>query len=100
MQLVPTPKVVELVRERFPDLYMVTFKYQEGVSHEELMEVGRSRLERLAGRGAVVANRGEETGPHGEQVAWLVSADGEPRRMQGKGAIAAALADHLEATLS
>jgi phosphopantothenoylcysteine decarboxylase/phosphopantothenate--cysteine ligase len=97
MQLVPTPKVVELVRERFPDLYMVTFKYQEGVSHEELMEVGRSRLERLAGRGAVVANRGEETGPHGEQVAWLVSADGEPRRLEGKGAIAIALADHLEA---
>jgi phosphopantothenoylcysteine decarboxylase/phosphopantothenate--cysteine ligase len=99
MQLVPTPKVVELVRERFPDLYMVTFKYQEGVSHEELMEVGRSRLERLAGRGAVVANRGEETGPHGEQVAWLVSGDGEPRRLEGKGTIAIALADHLEAAL-
>jgi phosphopantothenoylcysteine decarboxylase / phosphopantothenate---cysteine ligase len=96
IELVPTQKVVERVRERFPDLYMVTFKYQEGVGHEELMEVGRRRLDRLAGRGAVVANRGEETGPHGEQVAWLVSREGEPRRMEGKDSIAAALADHLE----
>jgi phosphopantothenoylcysteine decarboxylase/phosphopantothenate--cysteine ligase len=100
LELVPTQKVVELVRERFPDLYMVTFKYQEGVDHEALVEVGRERLARLAGRGAVVANRGEETGPHGEQVAWLVSAGDEPRRLEGKGTIAIALADHLEAALA
>jgi len=99
LELVPTPKVIELVRERFPDLYMVTFKYQEAVDHEDLLAVGRQRLERLAGHGAVVANRGEETGPHGEQVAWLVTGDGEPRRLQGKGAIAIAIADHLETAL-
>lgn len=99
LELEPTAKVVETVRERFPDLYMVTFKYEEGVSHEELMEVGRRRLARLGGRGAVVANRGEESGAGGEQVAWLLTHDAEPRRMQGKPAIAAALADHLEETL-
>jgi phosphopantothenoylcysteine decarboxylase/phosphopantothenate--cysteine ligase len=97
LELVPTEKVVDLVRERFADLYTVTFKYQEAVSHEELMAIGRERLERLDGRGAVVANRGEETGPAGEQVAWLLAGDAEPRRSVGKGAIARALADHLEA---
>ena len=54
----------------------------------------------IEGRGAVVANRGAETGPPGEQVAWLVSAEGEPRRLEGKGAIAIAPADHLEAALA
>jgi phosphopantothenoylcysteine decarboxylase/phosphopantothenate--cysteine ligase len=97
LELVPTEKVVDLVRERFPDLHMVTFKYQEGVSHEDLMAVGRERLARLGGRGSVVANRGEETGPAGEQVAWLLGPDGEPRRAVGKPAIAALLAGHLEA---
>ncbi len=103
LELEPTEKVIDLVRERFPDLYMVTFKYQEGVSHQELMEIGHRRLDRLQGRGAVVANRGEETGPAGEQVAWLVSGDGDgeirEQRMEGKGVIAAALADHLERVL-
>jgi len=96
LDLVPTEKVVDLVREGFPELWMVTFKYQEDVSHEDLLAVGRRRLERLGGRGAVVANRGEETGPDGEQVAWLVTADGEPVHAVGKPAIAAAIADHLE----
>lgn len=107
LELEPTEKVIDLVRERFPDLYMVTFKYQEGIGHEELMEIGRLRLRQQRGRGAVVANRGEETGPHGEQVAWLLSGNGDGRngdpiheeRMEGKSVIAAALADHLERVL-
>jgi len=101
IELVPTAKVIERVRERHPDLHMIAFKYQEGLGHDELMAIGRQRLAALAGPGAVVANRGEESGPHGEQVAWLLTpGGGEPRRMEGKPAIAAALADHLEAVLS
>ena len=100
LELEPTEKVIDLVRDRFPNLYMVTFKYQEGISHDELMEIGHRRLEKQRGRGAVVANRGEETGPAGEQVAWLLSGDGDgeirEQRMEGKDVIAAALADHLE----
>jgi len=96
LELVPTEKVIGLVRQRYPDLFMVTFKYQEGLSHDELMAIGRQRLEGLTGPGVVVANRGEESGPHGEQVAWLLTGDAEPRRMESKPAIAAALADLLE----
>jgi hypothetical protein len=77
---------------------MITFKYQEGLGHDELMAIGHKRLAALTGPGAVVANRGEESGPNGEQVAWLLDSNGgEPRRMEGKPAIARALADHLEA---
>jgi phosphopantothenoylcysteine decarboxylase/phosphopantothenate--cysteine ligase len=94
IELVPTEKVIDLVRERFPRLHMTTFKYQEGVDHGELMRVAGERLRRFE---AVVANRGEESGPHGEQVAYLLAPGREPRRLVGKRTIAAALADHLEA---
>ena len=94
LDLVPTPKVIEEVRENHPGLEMVTFKYLENVSHEHLMSVARERLESYE---VVIANRGEETERGGPQVAWLVSRDGgEPRRLESKPAIARAIADHLE----
>lgn len=94
LTLEPTDKVIELVRQAAPQLYMVTFKYLEQASLEELLAEARRRLERFP---LVVANRGAET--HGmEQTAWLVSASGAQRH-QGKAAIAAALVDHLEQAL-
>lgn len=47
----------------------------------------------------MIANRGEELGPDGKQVAHLTSRDAPPVRMVGKPAIASALADFLEANL-
>lgn len=97
LDLVPLPKVVEIVRERFPELYMVTFKYQEGMDHGELLELGESRLGLYE---AVVVNQGDERGPEGEQIAHLMArGGGEVLRMVGKETIARALADHLEERL-
>lgn len=95
IELVPTRKVIREVRDRHPDLHMVTFKYEEDVSHDELIEIARKRAEE--GYEAVVANRGEEM--EGDHVAWLVTPGGEPRKMVGKTGIARALADHLETAL-
>ena len=64
LDLVPTEKVIDLVRERFPEVPMVSFKYQENIDHEELMQIAQSRVDK--GHLAVVANRGEETGENGE----------------------------------
>jgi phosphopantothenoylcysteine decarboxylase / phosphopantothenate---cysteine ligase len=94
LDLVPTVKVIDEVRERFPKVKMVSFKYQERLSHEELMAIAKERLGR--GHDAVVANRGEETGPAGEQIAYLLVPGAEPARLVGKPAIARALADYLE----
>lgn len=94
LELVPTPKVIAEVRRAHPDLHMVTFKYQEQVSHGQLMDIARQRLGDYQ---AVVANRGEETAIGGPQVAWLLERQGEPQRMEGKPEIARRLADHLEA---
>ncbi|MCG8456805.1 MAG: hypothetical protein MI919_11040 [Holophagales bacterium] len=93
LELVPTPKVVREVRAAHPGLHMVTFKYQEDMEHEALMSIARDRLRIFD---TVIANRGEETEPGGPQVAWLVTREGEPRRLEGKRNIARALADHLE----
>jgi len=93
IELQPTAKVIRDVRERHPDLFMVTFKYQENVSHEELMAIARDRLKTYE---TVIANRGEETELGGPQVAWLVTRSGEPQRMRGKRNIARVLADQLE----
>lgn len=97
IELVPTVKVIEKVRKAHPELYMVTFKYQEGLSHDALIKIARERLKQ--GYQVVVANRGEEAGPRGEQVAYLVTAQAEPQKMVGKQNIAIHIADHLESAL-
>jgi hypothetical protein len=97
IKLVTTAKVVDEVRKAHPALHMVTFKYMEGLAHDALIELARERLRR--GDKLVVANRGEETGPNGEQVAHLVAADQPAQRVVGKRAIACAVVDRLEATL-
>jgi phosphopantothenoylcysteine decarboxylase / phosphopantothenate---cysteine ligase len=98
LRLVPTPKVIAGIRQAFPQLHMVTFKYEEDVSHEELMATARGRLDQ--GYQAVVANRGEERGPAGEQVAYLLASTGEPVRLAGKRGIARGIADYLERVLA
>lgn len=97
LTLIPTPKVIDEVRERHPDLLMVTFKYEEGLSHDELMAIATERLQRFD---VVVANRGEEMSPDGPHNAWLVTPDRSPRRHVGKERIASAIADHLEEALA
>lgn len=97
IRLVPTVKVIAEVRQQFPNLTMITFKYQEGISHRELMTIARERL--AQGYQAVVANRGEEVGPAGEQVAYLVTGKGESRQLMGKQQIAIGIADYLETIL-
>ncbi|MEM9244703.1 MAG: phosphopantothenoylcysteine decarboxylase, partial [Cyanobacteria bacterium P01_F01_bin.153] len=97
MALKPTEKVIAQVRQNQPLLTMVTFKYQEQVSHEELMDIARDRL--TQGYEAVIANRGEDQGPNGEQIAYLVTNAGASAGLIGKTGIARAIADHLETTL-
>lgn len=93
LHLRPTPKVIDEVRRAAPSLKMVTFKYQEGVTHEELMEIVTPRLERFE---AVFANRGEERGAQGAQVGWLCVSGQPPARLEGKPHIAQGIADELE----
>ena len=44
---------------------------------------------------AVVAVRGEEVGPEGEQIAWFLARGTEPEKLMGEGRMAEAIARHL-----
>lgn len=91
-KLSPTAKVVQDVHAQFPELRLISFKFEQNLSHAALMQIAQSRL--AQGHAAVVANRAEEQGA--DQIAWLVS-PGEPeQRLQGKTGIAQALCHWLE----
>jgi phosphopantothenoylcysteine decarboxylase/phosphopantothenate--cysteine ligase len=96
IDLIPTQKVIREVRTKFPSLGMITFKYQENISHEELIDIAQSRLQQ--GYQMVVANRGEEHQATEVQVAYLVTKDEAPQKVVGKVEIAKAIANYLEAT--
>ena len=95
LDLEPTAKVIDLLRQAAPTLPMVTFKVLQGASEQELLAEARRRLERFQ---LVVANHAEEVSGL-EQCAWLVSSAGVSRH-QGKAAIATAIVDWLEAHLA
>ncbi len=91
--LVSTRKVIDEVQKKFSDHFMVTFKYQENLSHDSLMKIAHNRIQR--GFPAVVANRGEEKGNNNEQIAYLVTKDQELQLISKTG-IAKGIADYLE----
>lgn len=92
LPLVPTEKVIDLACAAAPAMACVAFKYLEGVSEDGLVQVAAKRLGRA---GLVVATRGEDT-RGSAQRAWMVQASGVTA-VEGKPAIAAFVADHLEA---
>ncbi|XTZ20082.1 MAG: phosphopantothenoylcysteine decarboxylase, partial [cyanobacterium endosymbiont of Rhopalodia fuxianensis] len=94
IKLIPTIKVIEEVRKKFPELYMVTFKYQEQVSHETLIELASARIKK--GYQVVIANRGEEMGGQQGHIAYLVTKNELPQKMIGKKRIATKIVEHLE----
>ena len=63
LKLMPTPKMVDEVRKKFPQLKTVTFKYEENVSHEELIKIAKKPFSKKGGPQIVVANRAEEFKP-------------------------------------
>ncbi|MGL5074826.1 MAG: phosphopantothenoylcysteine decarboxylase, partial [Waterburya sp.] len=94
IDLVATQKVISEVRAKFPSLGMITIKYQENISHAELINIAETRLKQ--GYQMVVANRGEEEQATGAQVAYLVTKEQAPKKAVGKQQIAIAIANYLE----
>ena len=97
LELEPTVKVIDVIKAQCPHLKMVTFKYQEELSHEELMSIAKQRLKRFE---VVIANRGEEQSAQGEQIAWLCTHQQNPQRLVSKVGIAMGLSESLESLAS
>ncbi len=83
--LVGTKKVIKEVREKYPELYMVTFKYEgQGITHEDLIGIAKKRINE--GYDIVVANRAEEMADG--HVAHIIGKQGELYNPQSKKEIA------------
>ncbi|ASJ03087.1 phosphopantothenoylcysteine decarboxylase [Thermococcus profundus] len=55
LELEPTPKIIDRVKELQPDVFLVGFKAETGLNEEELINAARKQIER-AGSDLVVAN--------------------------------------------
>lgn len=117
--LQPTHKVIDAVRERAPAITLIGFKYEEGLSTEALLKIGQERAER---DGFCVATRGEDCATllniaectpkalsdvhaegearQAEQVSWICRRGAAPERVAGKRAIARAIVDAIESSLT
>lgn len=94
VELIPTEKIVDLAQAHSPQMKMLSFKYQVDMNLDELFSIGQKRLNK--GHLAVVVNRGDEIGPQGEQVAYLMSKATDPQKMISKSQIAAGICDFME----
>lgn len=92
LDLEPTEKVIDLACAAAPAMRCVAFKYLEQVSEAELVRVAAKRLGRA---GLVVATRGEDAPGTTQRGLMVTEAGAAP--VEGKLAIAAAIADHLQA---
>lgn len=94
IRLQQTSKVIQEVRRKFPDLYMVTFKYEENVSKRQLEKIARARAKE--GYQLVVANRGEDMHPEGDYRCIIVHKNEVVAEPQSKQECARSILDLLE----
>ncbi|MDA1008145.1 MAG: phosphopantothenoylcysteine decarboxylase [Planctomycetota bacterium] len=99
ISLSAAPKVIDRVRGRHPSLFLCGFKYEEGISVDQLLAIGQDRAAR---DGACVASLGNDFPVQQDghsshsQVSWICTRHAEPKRVEGKRSIAVAIADLLE----
>lgn len=89
VEMHPTPKIVDLVRQAFPALPIVLFKLESGIERSELHRRALATLHRARGQ-AVVANLLEEVTAD-EHRADLLRPDGTFTPLLGRDAIARGL---------
>ncbi|ASJ09345.1 phosphopantothenoylcysteine decarboxylase [Thermococcus siculi] len=73
LELEPTPKIIDRVKELQPEIFLVGFKAETGLSEEEMINAARKQIER-AGSDLVVANTLKAFGSEENEV-LLVSRD-------------------------
>lgn len=99
VRLVPTPKVISLVKELAPGTFLVGFKLEVGKPPEELQAIAYEFL-RKNRADLVVANDLRDI-EGGEHRGYFIAPDGSVvRTVSGKEAIARALVEYLDARLA
>ncbi|WP_456398941.1 bifunctional phosphopantothenoylcysteine decarboxylase/phosphopantothenate--cysteine ligase CoaBC, partial [Palaeococcus sp. (in: euryarchaeotes)] len=95
LELVPTPKIIQRVKEIAPDVFLVGFKAEYGVGEEELIAQARRQIEK-AKSDVVIANRGEVAfGSEVNEVYWITGESYEKLPLMSKRELAEKIWDRL-----
>ncbi|MFB6119533.1 MAG: bifunctional phosphopantothenoylcysteine decarboxylase/phosphopantothenate--cysteine ligase CoaBC [Halobacteriaceae archaeon] len=97
LDLEPTPKLLDAVRERHPDLTMVGFKLEPSGEDEAMVEAARDLIDRT-GLAFVVANDASAMGGD-ETRALIVRREAESEFVGSKTDLGRRIADELAASL-
>jgi phosphopantothenoylcysteine decarboxylase/phosphopantothenate--cysteine ligase len=97
VELTPTPKLIDTVRESHPDLTIVGFKVETEGDESDLIERARETLRR-AGLAFVVANRADVMGESETEV-LLVQEDGTDDYAGSKSGLGVRVAEELATEL-
>lgn len=99
LELLPTPKIIQRIKEIQPNVFLVGFKAEYGVNEEELIIRAREQIEK-AKSNVVIANKGEiafesET----NEVYWVTSEGHEKLPLMSKRELAERIWDKIKAIL-
>lgn len=95
LDLVPTAKVVDLVKQLRPDVFLVSFKLEAGIDRAELIR--RAQAGRTRSRSDfVVANLAGATGT-ADHAALIIGPEGVTAEVTGKAQVAAAVVALIKA---
>ncbi len=98
IKLVPTPKVVKLIKQLQPQTVLVSFKLEVNRSQEELIQIAHRSL--LANRADLVLANDLHQIEQGRHVGYVVNPAGKVEHVvEGKEQIASALLDAVEERL-
>ncbi len=98
LELEPTPKLIDGVRDRYPELPIVGFKVETGGDDGDLIEAARATLDRV-GLAFVVANDADVMG-EAETRVLLVGPDEAAEYVGSKAQVGVRIADELAAVLA
>ncbi|NJE25302.1 bifunctional phosphopantothenoylcysteine decarboxylase/phosphopantothenate--cysteine ligase CoaBC [Thermococcus sp. MV5] len=99
LELLPTPKIIQRIKEIQPNVFLVGFKAEYGVNEEELIIRARKQIEK-AKSDVVIANKGEiafesET----NEVYWVTSEGHEKLPLMSKRELAERVWDKIKTML-
>jgi len=95
LELVPTPKIIQRVKEIAPDVFLVGFKAEYGVGEEELIAQARRQIEK-AKSDVVIANRGEVAfGSEVNEAYWITRESYEKLPLMSKRELAEKIWDKI-----
>jgi phosphopantothenoylcysteine decarboxylase/phosphopantothenate--cysteine ligase len=92
IRLKPTVKIVDMIKDIDPDIFLVKFKLEVGTKGDRLVGIARKSMEQSRAD-LIVANEFSETG--NKHRAFIIDADGKTAEYLGKENIARALSERL-----